>query len=75
MKKTIVSVDGETDRGTINNFIDNQFLAKDTREFRKHIVSMTPDIIFEAEYTSQIGEPHKVTIPVGVRYFWPESEV
>ena len=75
LKKTIISVDGETDRATINNFIDNQFLAKDTREFRKHLVSITPDIIFEAEYTSQIGEPHKVTIPVGVRFFWPESEV
>ena len=75
LKKQIISVDGETDRMKINDFVDNQFLARDTREFRAHLVEISPDIKFEAEYTSQIGEPHKVNIPIGVRFFWPESEL
>ena len=75
LKNQIISVDGETDRKKINDFVDNQFLARDTREFRAHLVDISPDIIFEAEYTSQIGEPHKVNIPIGVRFFWPESEL
>ena len=75
LKHQIISVDGETDRKKINDFVDNQFLARDTRAYREHIQKITPDVIFEAEYISQVGEPHKVDIPVGVRFFWPESSI
>ena len=75
LKKQIISVDGETDRGEINNFVDNQFLSQDTRAYRDNLTKISPDVIFEQEYTSQIGEPHKVNIPIGVRFFWPESSV
>ena len=73
LKKQILSVDGETDIKVINDFVDNQFLALDTKAFRKHTVAITPDIIFETEYESQIGELHTVNIPVGVGFFWPED--
>ena len=75
LRKQIISVDGETDKGFINNFVENQFLARDSKSYRENLKKVTPDVIFEAEYTSQIGEPHKVQIPVGVRFFWPESEL
>ena len=75
LKHQIISVDGETDRKKINDFVDNQFLARDTRAYRENLKKVTPDVIFEAEYISQIGEPHKVDIPVGVRFFWPESKL
>ena len=75
LKKQIISVDGETDKGKINNFIDNQFLAQDTRAYREYLSKVNPDVIFETEYISQIGEPHKVDIPVGVRFFWPDAEL
>ena len=75
LKHQIISVNGETNRAPINHFVDNQFLSLDTKEFRAYQVKMTPDIIFEAEYTSQIGEPHTVQIPIGVRFFWPESRI
>lgn len=75
LKQQITSVDGDSDKAKINNFVDNQFLSLDTREFRKYVGSVTPDIEFEQEYTSQIGEPHKVNIPLGVRFFWPESTI
>jgi len=74
LKKQIISVDGETDRQKVNSFVDNQFLALDTRAFREYVDSISPDIVFEHEYTSQIGEPHTVQVPMGVRFFWPESD-
>ena len=69
LKAQIISVDGKTDRKEIDDFVDNQFLALDTKAFRKHVAAMTPDIIFETEYESQIGELHTVTIPIGVGFF------
>ena len=75
LKTQIISVDGETDRIKINDFVENQFLALDTRAFRKHIETITPDINFKVEYQSQIGETHTVEVPIGVRFFWPDSEL
>ena len=73
LKKQIISVDGETDRAKINHFVDNKFLSLDTRKFRKYASSITPDVIFEQEYESQIGDTHTVNVPIGIGFFWPES--
>ena len=75
LKYQIISVDGETEKNKISNFVDNEFLALDTRQFRKYVDSITPDIDFELEYESQIGELHKVEVPMGVRFFWPDSTI
>jgi len=72
MKHQIISVDGDTSTATINRFVDKEFLTLDTREFRKHLRKITPDVDLRFDYTSQIGEPHKVSIPIGVTFFWPD---
>ena len=73
LKHQILSVDGETNKKFIHNFVDNEFLALDTKEFRNYHNSIQPDIVFEQEYTSELGESHTVNIPIGIRFFWPES--
>lgn len=75
LKKQLISVDGETDVMKINDFVDNQFLSLDTREYRKYVETITPDVEFKLEYKSQIGELHTVEVPMGVRFFWPDSEL
>tara|TARA_B100000745_G_C20097037_1_gene375129 strand:+ start:129 stop:896 length:768 start_codon:yes stop_codon:yes gene_type:complete len=71
-KQQIISIDGDTTKTIINRFIDNEFLALDSREFRKHIKSITPNVDLSFEYESQIGDPHTVNIPIGVTFFWPD---
>ena len=73
LKKQLISVDGETDKKKINSFVDNQFLSLDTRSFREYVSNISPDIDFEVEYESQLGELHTVDIPMGVRFFWPDA--
>ena len=73
LKYQIVSVNGDKKQETINEFVDNRFLSLDTREFRKYIKSVTPDINLTQEYESQVGETHTVDIPIGVRFFWPDT--
>ena len=70
-KQQIISIDGDTNLTTINRFVDKEFLALDSREFRKYIKSITPNVDLTFEYTSQIGDPHTVNIPIGVTFFWP----
>lgn len=74
-KQQIHSVDGDTTSTTINRFVDNEFLALDSREFRNYIKSITPDVDLTFDYTGQTGESHTVNIPIGIRFFWPDTTV
>jgi len=71
LKQQILSVDGEKDTKFISNFVDNEFLAIDSREFRTHALSITPDIEMKFDYESQKGNIHKLDIPLRVEFFWP----
>jgi len=72
-KTMILSVDGKTDKSYINNFIDNEFLSVDSLAFRKHLTNITPDIDMSTTVVDSIGKETEVTIPVTIRFFWPES--
>ena len=74
LKHMILSVDGNSEKPFINNFVDNEFLSIDSLEFRKHMATVTPDI----DMTTKImvdGEETEVTIPVTVRFFWPSTGI
>ena len=72
LKQQLISVDGDSSNKRINKFVDNEFLALDSREFRSYVKSIAPDIDMSTEYISGIGEPHMVDIPIGVTFFWPK---
>ena len=68
----IVSVDGKDDTKSITDFINNRFLARDTKAFREHLKELQPDIKMEFEFTNpETGEMEVRPIPMGVGFFWP----
>ena len=72
LKKMILSVDGNVDKIYVNNFVDNEFLSRDSLAFRTNLTSITPDI--DMSTTIDIdGEEQEVTIPVTLRFFWPTT--
>ena len=73
-KHQIVSIDDNTDQKVIDDFVDNEFLALDTRAFRKYLDKITPDIELKFDYTSQTGNLHKLDVPLGIDFFWPAAE-
>jgi Cft2 family RNA processing exonuclease len=74
LKHQIVSIDGNTDQKQIDDFVDNEFLALDTRAFRKYLDKVTPDIELKFDYTSQTGNLHTLDVPLGLDFFWPAGE-
>ena len=75
IKHQLISVDGNTDQKVIDNFVDNEFLALDTRAYRKYVVSVTPDIDMSFDYeTEGTGKVVKVDVPLGLEFFWPAGE-
>lgn len=70
LKKMILSVDGETNPGKISQFVDNYFLARDSRAFRAYVASIQPDI--DLTFYPPNGPEGGIEIPIGINFFWPD---
>ena len=70
----IVSVDGSEDKKEIREFVDNYLLAMDSRAFRNHIRDTQPDVDLTVTVETKDGE-EDVDIPIGIRFFWPDSTI
>jgi hypothetical protein len=74
LKYMIVSVNDNSDRGYVNNWVSNQFLAKDVKAFRSYIKSISPDLDMKFDFTSDItGETEALDIPFGIDFFYPTN--
>lgn len=70
LKHLITSVDGSSEKKDIRDFVDNHFLARDSRAFREHILSTQPDV--NLSYILDNGE--EVNVPIGLSFFWPDYQ-
>ena len=73
-KKMIVSVDGNSERVFVNNFVDNEFFTQDSQAFRSHYQDITPDIDMGIVIDDG-GEGVEITVPMTVQFFWPSLKL
>jgi hypothetical protein len=74
LKHIIIAVDGERGRAAINNFVDNELFALDSRAFRKYMREISPDMDMKFTFISNAtGEVKELDIPMDVSFFWPTS--
>ena len=74
LKASILSVDGNRDRKTINEFVDNEFLSRDSLAYRKNLTSITPDVDMTTYVDMDDGTDKEMTVPVTVQFFWPSPD-
>jgi hypothetical protein len=76
LKKMIVSIDGNEDRQTINKFVDQQLLSKDSLAFRSYVKENTPDIDLSFDFECEDCQHNeRMGIPLSVSFFWPDTRV
>jgi len=76
LKHIIVAVDGDDDPTSVRDFVDNEFLSRDSKAFRRHYQSVSPDIDLSIDNKCpNCGAERRVAVPIGVDFFWPESEI
>jgi hypothetical protein len=74
LKNLILAVDGESGRATINNFVDNELFALDSRALRAHMKEISPDLDMTFTFVSDAtGEVKEIDIPMDVSFFWPNN--
>jgi hypothetical protein len=69
LKYMITSVGGNRETKDIRSFVDNQLLARDSRALREYIKEVQPDV--DLTFFPD-GSDSKVSIPVGLNFFWPD---
>ncbi len=74
LRHMILSVNGNEDRGYINKWITNEFLARDNRAFREYVKQISPDLDLTFTFVSDItGESEVMSIPFGISFFYPST--
>lgn len=74
LKHIITAVDGESGRATINDFVDNQLFALDSRALREYMRKISPDLDMTFTFVSDTtGEVKELDIPIEVSFFWPTT--
>jgi hypothetical protein len=69
----ITAINGSEDPQEIREFVNNYFLARDAREFRKFYSELTPDVDLDVTLTNSEGGEEVVSLPIGVNFFWPDA--
>ena len=71
LKNMILSIDGDTKRASINSFVDNEFLSRDSLAFRTYANKIMPDVDMTSEYIDEDGEKKEFTVPMTGQFLWP----
>lgn len=68
LKYIITSVNGDREKKTIREFVENELLARDSRALRQEIKRISPDI----NLTIQGDGGEDIAIPINLNFFWPD---
>lgn len=73
MKYLILSVNGETDRKHVREFVDTALLARDAKALRDYIIKIQPDVKFVFDRETFSGEIEETEIPITSNFFFPND--
>lgn len=72
LKYMIQSIEGDSDKKTVRDFVENYLLARDARALRENILQTQPDV--DLTFFPENGT-NRVNIPVGINFFWPDVDI
>jgi len=71
----VTSINGVRDQKDIRDFVNNYFLARDAREFRKYYNTLNPDLDLSITLINSNGEEEDTDLPIGLTFFWPDARI
>tara|TARA_R110000803_G_scaffold55262_1_gene112135 strand:- start:2867 stop:3610 length:744 start_codon:yes stop_codon:yes gene_type:complete len=73
LKHMVIAVNGDSEVKTVRAYVDNQFLARDSRAFRNYLRDFQPDV--DMKFYPENGPEGGVDIPIGVNFLWPDANL
>jgi hypothetical protein len=71
LKHQIVSVDGNDDKTSIKEFVEQYLLASDSRALRSYIKLVSPDVDLSTKVVID-GVEEDIDVPINLNFFWPD---
>ena len=75
LKYMIVSVDGSSEKKDVREYVDNYFLAQDSRALRNYIKDFQPDVNLKVPVETIQGGEEDIQVPIGLTFFWPDADL
>lgn len=74
LKQQILSINGNTDKKVIREFVDSALLAADSIELRKYINKISPGVDMTFTFTSKLDGyvEEGVSMPIDITFFYPK---
>jgi len=73
LKHMVLAVNGDSERKNVRAFVDNEFLARDSRAFRNYLRDFQPDV--DMTFYPENGPDGGVDVPIGVNFLWPDANL
>jgi len=70
LKYIITAIEGNPDKKSIREFVDNYLLAQDSRALRNYIKLVQPDV--DLTFFPD-GSDNDAILPIGLNFFWPDA--
>lgn len=75
MRASVLSVDGDRDRGKIAEFV-KQMPVRDAKAFRDHARKIMPDVDLTFDFTcNKCLFEDRLEVPIDHKFFWPDAAV
>jgi hypothetical protein len=75
LKHQIIAINGDSNAEKIRLFVDNMLL-QDSRAFRKHVNTTTPDLDMVFNYEDSKGDiVEGVSVPMNLNFLWPDASL
>lgn len=76
LKHCIVAINGDREKKTIRDFVDNYLLAVDAKALREYMKKISPDLDLTFTFVASDGYTQEgVEIPIGISFFYPSFGV
>ena len=69
----ILSINGNKDPKDIRNFVDDAFLARDSKALRDYINKISPGIELKFDFEDDGYVEEGVNLPITIKFFWPDA--
>jgi hypothetical protein len=71
LKHQITSINGDTDKTSIKEFVESYLLASDSRALRSYIKNISPDVNLSQKININ-GIEEDIDVPINLNFFWPD---
>lgn len=74
LKQSIIAINGDKEKKSVRDFVDNFLLAADARAFREYMRKISPDLDLTFTFVGSDGYTQEgVDLPLGLSFFYPAS--